>query len=223
MKPIHGPVDLTADSYDRVAEAYAGHFLGELDTKPLDRMLLDLLIAQVDGLGSIADIGCGPGHVARYLHDHGAPALGIDLSPRMVEVAATAHPGIGFRVGDMRALDVPDQSWGGLVAFYSIIHLPPEALRTAAAEFLRVLKPGGHALISFHLTDSAEIPLTDGIRHMDEFLGEPVDLDFHFHSRATVESAFASAGFVQDVFIERNPYESEVRTTRAYLLAHRSV
>jgi SAM-dependent methyltransferase len=99
---------MTADGYDRVAPGYAARFLGELADKPLDRLLLDLFAGRVGGLGVIADLGCGPGQVARYLHDHGAPALGMDLSPRMVEIAAERHPGIGFQAADMRSLPAPD-------------------------------------------------------------------------------------------------------------------
>ncbi|MCW2885066.1 MAG: SAM-dependent methyltransferase [Streptosporangiaceae bacterium] len=204
---------MTAESYDRVALDYAARFLGELADKPLDRLLLNLLAERVDGMGAIADLGCGPGHVARYLHDHGAPSLGMDLSARMVEIAAERHPGIGFHVGDMRALRVPDQAWGGIVAFYSIIHLPPTQLGEAFSEFFRVLRPGGTLLLSFHLGDE--------LRHFDELWGHEVSLDFQFYQRDVVESALAKVGFATDVYVERKPYESEVSTNRAYLLAHR--
>ena len=60
-------------SYDRVAAAYAAHFMGELAHKPLDRALLDCFAEEVRGQGPapVGDIGCGPGHVARYLHECG--------------------------------------------------------------------------------------------------------------------------------------------------------
>lgn len=206
----HGP---TREAYDRVADAYADRFLDELAAKPLDRALLDLVIEQVGGRGPIADLGCGPGHAARYLHERGAPVLGIDLSARMVEIAAQTHPGIGFHVGDMTALRVPDQAWGGLVALYSIIHLPPAELPAAFAEFFRVLRPGGIAMLSFHLGDE--------IRHLDEWFDRIVSVDFHFYSREVIEQALASAGFTVDAYLERRAYEQEVDTTRAYVIARR--
>src|SRR5438034_5027380 len=58
-------------SYDRIAEEYANRISGELDHKPLDRMLLDEFAARFKGAGRVCDLGCGPGHVARYLHDRG--------------------------------------------------------------------------------------------------------------------------------------------------------
>lgn len=69
------------DSYDSAAEAYAQHLASELDRKPLDRHLLNRFAEEVRGRGLVADIGCGPGHVARYLHDRGVSIVGIDLSP----------------------------------------------------------------------------------------------------------------------------------------------
>ncbi|MGI8328458.1 class I SAM-dependent DNA methyltransferase [Actinomadura scrupuli] len=204
---------MTAESYDRLALDYADRFLGELAGKPLDRLLLGLLAERVGGLGPIADLGCGPGQVARHLHDHGAPSLGMDLSPRMVEIAAQRHPGIGFQVGDMRALPVPDRSWGGIAAFYSIIHVPPSQLEGVFAEFFRVLRPGGSLLLSFHLGDE--------LRHFDELWGHEVSLDFQFYRRDVVEGALEEAGLSADAYVERKPYESEVATTRAYVLARR--
>ena len=101
----------TQTSYDRVAEEYARRMLHELDHKPRDRELLEHFAQQVTGKGRVADLGYWPGQIARYLHDHGVDAFGIDLSPAMVELARRAHPGMEFQQGDMRALPLPDDRW----------------------------------------------------------------------------------------------------------------
>ena len=75
-------------SYDRVAEEYARQMLHELDHKPRDRELLDQFAARVQGKGRVADLGTGPGQVARYLHDRGVDAFGIDLAWRPKRIAA---------------------------------------------------------------------------------------------------------------------------------------
>src|SRR5687768_9350687 len=112
-------------SYDRVAEDYAGQFRDEMDKKPFDRKMLDWFAEKVGDLGIICDMGCGPGQIARYLFDHGAKVCGIDLSPGMVERAQRLNPGISFRPGNMLALvNVADNFFGGVAAFYSIIHVP---------------------------------------------------------------------------------------------------
>ena len=91
-------------SYDRVAEEYVKRIFDELEHKPLDRQLLDRLAERVRGLGPVCDLGCGPGHVARYLRDREVDVFGIDLSPGMVRQARRLSPEIEFTQGNMLAL-----------------------------------------------------------------------------------------------------------------------
>src|SRR5215469_5544753 len=127
------PSERTRQSYDRVADEYARRIVRELDHKPLDRALLAAL-AETAAPGPIADLGCGPGHVAHHLHRLGRHVIGIDLSPAMIETARSLCPGPAYREGNMLALEFADASLGGAVAYYSIIHLPVAELATAFAE-----------------------------------------------------------------------------------------
>ena len=70
-------------TYDAVAELYAQAFVDELQRKPFDRELLGRYAELVRGRGAVWDIGCGPGHVGRYLHERGIPVSGFDLSAEM--------------------------------------------------------------------------------------------------------------------------------------------
>jgi SAM-dependent methyltransferase len=154
--PGSGPSDPgpdTAAGYDRVAAEYARRIAGELTGKPFDRALLDRFADQTRGRGTVADLGCGPGHVAAYLHARGVEVVGIDLSPGMVEQARRLYPELGFRQGDMRALDAPDGAFAGAVAFYSVIHLPAAERPATFAELARVLGPGAPLLVAFHVGD----------------------------------------------------------------------
>jgi len=130
-------------SYDLVADEYVRRIFDELQHKPLDRQLLDRFAAQVRDIGPACDMGCGPGHVARYLHEHGVQVCGIDLSPGMVEQARRLTPGVAFRPGDMMALDAADEAWAGIAALYSIIHIPRDEMVRALGELRRVLRPDG--------------------------------------------------------------------------------
>ncbi|HEY9847667.1 MAG TPA: methyltransferase domain-containing protein, partial [Candidatus Caenarcaniphilales bacterium] len=113
------------NSYDRVAEEYAKRFYDELDRKPFDRKMLDWFIEKVDGLGTTCDLGCGCGHIANYLHNRGLDVCGIDLSSGMLKQAQKLNPNIPFQQGDMLSLNgVACSSFGGIAAFYSIIHIP---------------------------------------------------------------------------------------------------
>src|SRR4030095_10256908 len=152
ISPVHGgPVkDKLQQSYDTVAAAYAEHFRDELEHKPFDRKMLDWLLEKA-GDGPLCDLGCGPGQVARYLHERGASVCGIDISEEMVRQAGALHPGITFQWGNMLNLaDVSDNTYSGIAAFYSIIHIPKPRVVQALSELRRVLAPGGTLLITHH-------------------------------------------------------------------------
>ena len=200
--------------YAAVARAYREELGSELDGKPLDRAFLDAFAERTRGL-QVADIGCGPGHVAGYLASRGARVEGIDLSPAMIDEARAAHPELGFRVGDMFALPYPDAALGGVVAFYAIVHLRSDELAAPLRELHRVLAPGGLAALAFHIG-------TDTI-HVDELFGCATSLDFCFHRPEDVIAPLLAAGFTLEARLDREPYpDAEHLTRRCYLLARRS-
>jgi len=200
------------ESYDSAAEAYAEHLSSELVHKPLDRHLLNRFAEATRNGGLVVDLGCGPGHVAKYLHEQGVTMLGIDLSPEMIKCAARLNPGLEFRVGDMRSLDLPSASLAGIVAFYSIVHFTAAELGEVMPEMRRVLAPDGLALVAFHIGDD--------VVHVDELFGAPVELDFRFHPPSRVIDALRAARFHVIERVEREPYEgAEYPSRRCYLLA----
>lgn len=200
-------------SYDAVAEQYAAHFEDELAGKPLDRALLGVLLSEMPPGLPLVDLGCGPGHVAAWAAGRGVRAVGIDLSARMVEVARTSHPEVEFRQGDLLSLPAADGEFGAAVALYAVIHLDPGDLPTAFAEMRRALVPDGRLLIAVHVGDE--------VRHLEEWWGEDVDLDFHFFDPVQLTAQLRAAGFVVEATLTRSSYPQEVETQRAYVLARR--
>jgi SAM-dependent methyltransferase len=201
-------------SYDRIAEEYAQRIYGELEHKPLDRALLRSMAEALRGEGTVADIGCGPGHVGRYLADLGVEVVGIDLSAEMVRLATELNPGMTFRQGTMLHLEADNGAWAGIVAFYSIIHVGATALPRVFREFHRVLTPGGLALIAFH----------EGTKHvhLDEWWGYQVNVNTYFYGREPVERLLEEAGFVVEAHLERRPNEDvEYPSRRAYIFARK--
>jgi SAM-dependent methyltransferase len=203
-------------SYDRVAENYAQQFRDEMDKKPFDRKMLDWLAEKVSGLGVICDMGCGPGQIARYLHRQGVNVCGVDLSPAMVQQAQGLNPDIPFQRGDMLSLaGVADNSYGGIAAFYSIVHISRQKIVPALQELKRVLRPNGVLLLTFHIGQ--------GIKHLDEFLDKEVSLDFFFFETEEVKDYLRTAGFKLEEAVERDPYSEEVeyQSRRAYIFARK--
>jgi SAM-dependent methyltransferase len=205
--------DAVASSYDRVAGDYAAQFLDELSNKPFDRQLIDDFAALVADRGVVCDLGCGPGHVARYLADRGVQVRGIDLSDAMVVLAREHNPDLSFEQGDARHLAVEDASWSAIVAFYSLIHLRRDGLDGVLTELRRTLEPRGLLLVAVHGGT--------GQTHLDEWFGRPVELSATFFERAELVQAFEAAGFTVDHAVERPPYEFELQTRRIYILGRR--
>lgn len=199
-------------SYDRVAAQYAEEFYDELSRKPFDRELLDAYAERVRGAtqpGEVWDVGCGPGHVGRYLADRGVAVRGLDVSERMVEQARRLNPGIAFVRGTMLALPVADGTLTGIVSFYAIIHLSRTDAQRALAEFHRGLREDGELLLAFHGGE--------GALFTDEWFGERVAVHATLFGGDEMADYARRAGFVDIEVREREPYPFEHQTRRVYL------
>lgn len=199
-------------SYDTVAETYTRQIAGELEHKPADCRLLDQFAGALAEEGRCVDLGCGPGHVTRYLQERGLDVTGIDLSSAMLREARRLNPGIEFQQGDFRDLRTPDYHYAAAVAFYSLIHLPPAELVQALLEIRRILVPGGALLIAFHVGSEQQ--------HLERWLEQDVDLDVYFYPVLEMVMHLQDAGFREERVYQREPYpEVESQTRRAYILA----
>ncbi|WP_433680508.1 class I SAM-dependent methyltransferase [Nocardia sp. CA-119907] len=209
----------TRYSYDKVADRYADELGDELRHKPLDRGLLDVF-AELAGVGVVADIGCGPAHIAAALAARGVRAIGMDLSPAMC-AAARRTTSVPVCAADMTALPVRSQSLAGLVCLYAVIHLDESQRAAAYAEFARVLRPGGHALIAFHTSD-ADVPV-GGAKTLADWWGHEVDLTFRYLDPSAESEALVAVGLVPAARLDRAPHpDTEHPSQRSYLLVQRN-
>ncbi|GAA5226959.1 class I SAM-dependent methyltransferase [Paeniglutamicibacter antarcticus] len=151
----------------RVQQAYAARAseytatLGAIDdTHELDRSRIERWAEKISG--RIIDAGCGPGHWTDFLHKRGADISGIDLVPEFIESARFRFPDVSFQVSTLRSLDAADGSLNGVLAWYSLIHLPPAELPPVLTELARVLSPEGDLLVGFFEGEPAE-PLDHAI------------------------------------------------------------
>jgi ubiquinone/menaquinone biosynthesis C-methylase UbiE len=203
------------ESYDRLADEYARRLFNELEHKPVDRELLNRFAAALAGRGSICDMGCGPGHVARFLRDAGATVFGLDLSSLMMVQARKLSPDISFREGNILALDLPEGSLAGIAAFYAIVNIPHKSLPIVFREMARVLQSGGLLLLAFHVGDE--------VLHEEELWGEQISMDFFLFQTSAIRHHLENAGMVIEEIIEREPYAPEVeyQSRRAYIFARK--
>jgi ubiquinone/menaquinone biosynthesis C-methylase UbiE len=133
----------------------------------------------------------------------------------MLEQAQKLNPEIRFTQGNMLGLELADDSLAGIVAFYSIVHLPQQSLPQAFREMERVLQPGGRVLLAFHMGNE--------VIQRKELWGQRVSLDFFFFEPAIIQREMESSGLRIEEVIEREPYAPEVeyQSRRAYIFARK--
>ncbi|WP_256840569.1 class I SAM-dependent methyltransferase [Ornithinimicrobium faecis] len=200
----------TRESYDRLAEGYATQFYAELDTMVLERALLGAFAEEVADGAPVLDVGCGPGRTTAYLAERDLSVTGLDLSPEMVRLARDRHPDLSFAVGSMTDLPVPDGTLGGLLAFYSLIHVPTADVPLVLAEWRRALRPGAPVAIAFQVGSE--------VRKVREHAGQNVDLDFHRRHPEQLAQLLAEAGFSLWSTTVQPPAEPG-KTPHAFILA----
>ncbi|MDG6108720.1 class I SAM-dependent methyltransferase [Dactylosporangium aurantiacum] len=179
-------------AHDVLSEWYAENLVGVLERMPVERAVLDLFAELTLAVGTqVADVGCGTGRLLPYLAGRGLSPRGVDLSPGMVEVARREHPGFTYEVADLRALPFGDASLAGVVCWFSLIYLAPDARVTAFAELARVVRPGGYLVAAFKHGDGTLHRNAPGSR-VERF---GVDFDRYWLSAREMEDRFAAAGF----------------------------
>ena len=205
----------TRQSYDLVAGEYAAEIAEELQHKPYDRGLLDAF-AETAGDGTVADVGCGPGHVGAYLARRGGNVVGLDLSPAMCAIAHRTAT-LPAAAGDMTALPLRAHALTGLVCMYAVIHLDPSQRVAAYREFARVLAVGGRALIAFHTSDAEH--RAGASKQVAEWWGHDVELTFHFLDADAEVEALRDAGLELVARLDRAPHVGlEHESHRSYLV-----
>ncbi|NHJ46369.1 MAG: methyltransferase domain-containing protein [Asgard group archaeon] len=104
----------------------------------------------------VLDLGCGAGiPFTSYLSER-FDVIGIDISDKQIELAKKNVPKATFIRKDMTELDFDDNYFGGILAYFSIIHIPREEHQSLFVNLYRILQPNGVALFTLHSTDDPE-------------------------------------------------------------------
>jgi SAM-dependent methyltransferase len=156
--------------------------------------------AQVTRGTQVLDVCCGPGMLVAGALEREAKAVGLDFSAQAIELARGLVPKGTFEQGDAQALPFPDGSFDAVLCGYGIMHLPEPA--AAMREMLRVLRPGGRAVLS--VWDAASVGFTlvyEAVRargSMDVALPHGPDF-FQLGSPERMQAALAEVGFTDAV------------------------
>ena len=154
----------------------------------IDEPVLHRLIEALPA-GDALDAACGTGRHAEYLAGRGFTVIGVDSSPEMLDRARDRVPRGEFRLGDLRELPLPDDSVDLVVSGLALSHSP--SLEPVLTEFARVLRPGGHAVIS---DAHCEIGFRGSVPHALGPAGEPGLIATYRHTVGDYVRAAQAAG-----------------------------
>jgi len=208
----------TAQGYDAWAETYdEPNDLVDME-QPVVREILDGLPA-----GMALDAACGTGRHAAYLASLGHTVIGVDISSAMLAVATAKVPGGDFRVGDLHQLPVPDQHVDLVVCALALTHVA--RLAPVLAEFARVLRPGGHLVISDSRMDYPIVQALPGAgygylphynRFTSEYLAAAVPLGLQLRRCEELRSPHSDPSAAPPAKRVLHDHPSDIWTLRAW-------
>lgn len=142
---------LVASTYGRLRHTYDA-WSAHVDP-PLREAWLEKLTARVPDGGTVLELGCDTGRPAGELLNSRYGYTGVDLSAEMALLAREALPGADIRCADMALVDFPAESFDGVVAFYSVIHVPRQRQAALVGRIASWLRPEGVAVLNLAVSD----------------------------------------------------------------------
>jgi ubiquinone/menaquinone biosynthesis C-methylase UbiE len=200
-----------AAGYDRISERYL-LWVARIEGDPRDRMLVEFAQRLPDG-ARVLDLGCGPGVPSVKALAQRFDVVGVDISEAQIGSARENVPEATFIHGDFAEIELPEASFDGVAAFYSISHIPREEHARLFARIARWLVPGGLFLATLGATDSPQ--------WVGEWLGVP--MFFSSYDADTNRALLSAAGFklVLDEIVEMREPEGPV--TFLWVIARKPV
>jgi len=204
----------TRQAYNLAAQKYHYLFHNEMNEKEYDRKLLDSFAARFNDGSLVCDAGCGPsGHIGRYLYDKGIKVVGVDISEKCVELAHYHNPDMRFECADIGSMPFDNNSFDGLVSYYSIINTPKIYVNRIFTEFRRVIKPDGYLLVA------VKAGIAEG--YIDDLLGIKTKIYSSLFTQEEIIAYFSDAGFFLEFFDKRDPYAFEISKERIFAIGRK--
>ena len=175
-------VNKTIKSYEELAgDYYKNHFdINEV------KGIIDFFIKKLKGK-KVLDVGCGPGRDAKYFSENGLEVIGIDLTSNFVKMASRNVPKAKFIQMDMRNLNFPENTFDGIWACASFLHIPKIEARDTLLGFKKVLKPGGLIYLSVKQGNGERFVKKKEYKNKAKF--------FAFYNKNELKNLVKSCGF----------------------------
>lgn len=178
------PTKETLEVYEKTAK----HF-SKIHPKRTDETMLGILADFVVNLRGkkVLDIGCGSGRDSKYFLEKGLKVTGIDYSRTFINIASKKVPNAKFLQMDMRKLEFPGNSFDGVWAEASFLHIPKNQARKTLIGIKRILKKDGLLHISVKKGEGEKFVKKDEYIGMAKF--------FSFYSPDEFRKLIESCGF----------------------------
>lgn len=141
--------DALADVYDRT---FPDGYTSEEERAAVDRFAATLTDSGASG--PVIDVGCGTGHQTNDLSTKGFDVIGIDPSAELLAHARRRFPDLTLVQDDARLGALGTAMVSGILARYSLIHLPPEQLADVLTAWASRLRPDGVVMTAFKALDA---------------------------------------------------------------------
>lgn len=194
--------------YDEIAKKYAKEF-----SKPSEH--IEEFLALLPKNAKILDAGCGVGVNAEFMASEGFEIVGIDLSKEMINIARKKFPQIDFRQQDIREIDSPPNSFNGIFASFSLIHIAKKDIPTLLKKFHKLLKKRGVIYIALQGAKSEEIFVNGPFNPDKKFFLNIISFD-------EIENLLIDAGFSIIKKYKREPKsKKELNYLKLYVIAEK--
>jgi ubiquinone/menaquinone biosynthesis C-methylase UbiE len=172
----------TIKTYEELTEDY---YKTHFDINEI-KNIADFFIQNLKGQ-KILDIGCGPGRDAKYFSEHDLEVTGIDLTSNFVKMASQNVPNAKFIQMDMRNVDFPENTFDGIWACASFLHVPKEDAENTLLGFRKILKPAGLIYLSVKQGNEEKFVEKDEYKGKTKF--------FAFYSQDKFKNLIESCNF----------------------------
>ena len=140
--------DAIGVAYDEIAERWQDGTFDSTRGIALHERALELTAKSDPVTGAALDVGCGcSSRVSNLLRQHNLVVVGVDVSPRMLELARIANPGQHFIQADICTWE-PPATYDFITAGESIWHVPLGEREGVLSKLMRALAPGGVMLFT---------------------------------------------------------------------------
>ena len=140
--------------YDLIANQYCNEFGVEIE----DKQIIDEFKSLLQPNSQVIDLGGGSGKVTKYLIDNNINGICYDFSEEMMKNALSFFPNLPYILDDILFLKrhFENSSVDGIVALYSLFHIPKDDIKSLLTDIRDVLKTAGYFLSSFQLGTGEE-------------------------------------------------------------------